>query len=304
MPVRFDILAVVTSNIDGNHPPPSLPFDLGDGLWLEAVPPGLLGRLKVACEQAGWRTQTLKGRTKGTMDLTHTPYAFVNHDPGEEPRWDSTQQIITAVSLSRLIWPNAVSPDYAARVEDPEGGRLRVVPHRVYHSNYVADPDARPWLTQEEAVQLAELLARNRSARVPRHGRVWLARWFAEYAAQTYYVEVRLTHVISGLEALLNTSTRQATAQFVDRLPSLGEALGQPISRNQASRIYDDRSKIAHGAPTALVTPGRKQARQQRLQWAENLLRAAVRRAIEDGTFLRSFDNDQAVDARWGTRSG
>lgn len=295
---RRDVLAVVTSVVDRDIPPPALPFELETDLWLEGSDDDLLERLKFACEPAEWPPRSPGDRV---VDVTHCPYMFVRRhsDDDERLEWDPDQRIFRAVAISRLVHSNSVWPHYAAKVLT-DGDDMRIEPKIVRRQNYAEDPDARPWLSQGEAEALRLLLERDRTIHIPEHGRLWHARWFLEYASQTHYVEVRLLHVIAGLEALMNTDSRRATKIFVKRLPRLSKIVGLPISGTKADKTYQDRSRVVHGSPVVLGTASRKEQSQARLVAAEAVLRAAVRLAHEDDEFLRALDDDASVEALLG----
>lgn len=288
----------MTSAVDRDTRPPDLPFELEPDLWLERPDDELLERLKFACEPAAWPSRSPEERI---ADVTHCPYMFVRRYPqgDERPEWDPDKRIFTAVVISRLVHSNSVWPEYAAKVL-VTGEQMVIEPNIVRRQNYAEDPDARPWLSRDEAGALRHLLERDRVIDIPPHGRVWHARWFLEYASQTHFVEVRLLHVIAGLEALMNTDPRQATKIFVKRLPVLSKIVGLPISGTKADKTYQDRSRVVHGSPVVLGTAARREQNQARLMAAEAVLRAAVRGAHEDEAFLRAFDDDASVEALLG----
>jgi hypothetical protein len=133
---------------------------------------------------------------------------------------------------------------------------------------------------------------------LPKEGRIRGALWWAEYAARTYQVEVRLAHVVTAFEAFLNTDSRLATPQFLLRFPALSRELGFDVSRTFTNELYDARSKTAHGRFTSLAKATR-QARQ--LAKAEEILRAALKKAIEDDDFRIACETLAGIEARWGT---
>ena len=211
--------------------------------------------------------------------------------------WDRDRVIQNALALSRLVHPNGVWPEYAARVERA-GGSLRIVPFQAGYRAYVTDPEARSWLTEVEMERLAGLISAHGVVREdPASGRVRGALWWGEYLAQTYFVEVRIAHAVTAFEALLNTDSRQATAQFVARLPILSEALDCPVSKSFVNQLYKDRSKTLHGSLTGLGQPS---ALTKRLVKTEDLLRVTLLRAIEDADFRATFATAKSINHHWG----
>lgn len=108
-------------------------------------------------------------------------------------------------------------------------------------------------------------------------------------------------HAVSGLEALLNTSSEQATKQFTSRLPALASELGFTISKTQASKLYDARSEVSHGTPTVIgPDPAKRAKAADRLDLIEKVLRAAVRRGLEDDAFRAALEIPKGIEERWG----
>ncbi len=302
--VTTDALAVQDVAVDHENPPPPLPFSLTDDLALEAVDPEVLRRLKFACDQADWPPRTLEDWEGGHGDSTWCPYAFIRRNPpaGSGLSWDEDHVIHEAVACSRLVRPNGVWPHVAARLFSEGDEVVRIeTPQRAFRAAYVHEPDARLWLNEAECIRLRALLQKLVQSPLASYGRVWNGRWMAEKAAQEQTVEVRLGHVVTGLESLLNTDSHAATGQFVKRVPKIADAVGVVVSRTQAEKIYADRSEAVHGAPTVLGTDEvRGSTRLDRALLAEDVLRRAVLRAIEDDAFRASFDSPAAVDAAFG----
>lgn len=217
-------------------------------------------------------------------------------------KWDADQAIQIAIALSRLIRPTSVSGDYAARIERNEA-YLRIIPAGVRTQSYVLDTSTPPWLSQVEAEQLMVLVERYRilAGELGATSRLGTALWFAEHGAHNFYVEIRLLHAVTGLEALLNTSGDQATKQFTTRLASLASELGFTMSKTQASKIYEARSEASHGMPAVLGPDQAKRDKSaERLDLIEAVLRAAVRRGLEDDDFRAALSSAGGVEDRWG----
>jgi hypothetical protein len=87
------------------------------------------------------------------------------------------------------------------------------------------DPDSWPpeesqyrdWLIEEEMVEIKALFQSMTASTIP--VRLSRALFYHEYAARTYYGEVRWVLVCTALESLLNTDQYHSGAQFRERLP-------------------------------------------------------------------------------------
>jgi hypothetical protein len=100
---------------------------------------------------------------------------------------------------------------------------------------------------------------------------------------------------------MLNTNTRQVMRQFTTRVSSLADELGvSDVSKRLCRRMYDARSQGAHGTDIDLLKPeARRNETVHQLARLQAVLRAAVRRGIEDPTFRTAFESDESVRARW-----
>jgi hypothetical protein len=109
------------------------------------------------------------------------------------------------------------------------------------------------------------------------------------------------------LEALLNTGEKEPiAAQFVKRSQALARDLGTETSRSYWSWLYDVRSKAAHGAESTLVvpsgwdeTPGDPPADVAKIARAQDVLRKAIRKTIEDEDFRGVFESEESIRARF-----
>ena len=113
-----------------------------------------------------------------------------------------------------------------------------------------------------------------------------------------------------GIEALLNTNKDKVVKQITTRMPLVAAEVGiAGVSGTYARRMYSDRSHPAHGQelnlppatasgqeddPPAAIDP--YFGKVARLQ---DLLRAIVRRAIDDLEFADVFRSNAAIRARW-----
>ncbi|MFN8133343.1 MAG: hypothetical protein U0R70_17505 [Solirubrobacteraceae bacterium] len=299
------------------HPPAGdPPVELGRDMRLTT---GLAGReaerIMDACEPRGENFKP--ARQFGCR------YAFVRDLPAAAyeqhyTHWDHDQVLLAGFTLSRLVLDNAYSTEYAARIVEFSDGRVQISPGPVNLEGALAyrAHSGRDWLDADEARQLAALLAAfwEREGSLPE--RVSNAIWLAEQSARRKYDFDALMTVIAGLEALLNTGPRQNTKQFVMRVPRLAAGGGvSGISQGMARRLYNRRSEPAHGRRLTLIptpqpgVPAPQHAEQmaaalRELALLQDVLRAAVRRCIEDPDFSAHFADDEGVRAQWPVNDG
>lgn len=298
----YDVLVVTTSEAASfeefqAHPPAGdPPFDLGRGLSIKQLTPDLAELVMNAC--------TFRGHYFFAERQFGCRYAFVLEQPLSEAhtfRWDPGQVIRAALVLSRLVRDNAHSTEYAARVTEYENGKLRVMPHDGGESREVHRMlDERDWLDDNEARELADLLAAFWSpATLPR--RLERALWASEHVAWERYLDVILPGLVAAIEGMLNTSKRQLTRQFGTRVAALAAELDvSDVSRTFCRRMYEARSQGAHGDDVDLFKPeARRDENVKRLARLQTVLRTALRRGIEDPDFGTLFDSDETVRAHW-----
>jgi hypothetical protein len=218
--------------------------------------------------------------------------------------FDEDAKIQHALCLSRLIRDNGFSYEFAARVIDGHDGKRTIRPFGAKEGTaiYRLLPD-REWLTGDEAQVLAGLLATFHAAMLPR--RVQEALWRSEFATHMARIDMMIFAIVSGLEALAKVGYGRSTRQFKRRTPRLAEDLGiDGIDAAICGRMYDARSGWAHGSPV-LFGLSDPPAAEEELRVKEevavfrDLLRAGIRRAIEDEEFRGIFEDDAEIDARW-----
>jgi hypothetical protein len=227
-------------------------------------------------------------------------YAFVRQvpEPASIHDWDIDQKLQTTVALSRLVRPTSISFRHAARLRYSDDGTLK--------SAYPAwltgvDPDSwlapeqnyRDWLIEPEMEELKALLNASPLSALP--VRLSRALWYHEYAARTYYGEIRWVTVCVALESLLHTSRGYSTRQFVERLPLLGASLGLPLTTLEAETAYDMRSRLSHGGATGKLSTSEEQVYLK----LEMVLRAALKEAILNSSFAVIFADDNAIRSKW-----
>jgi len=235
--------------------------------------------------------------------------------------------ITGAIVLSRLVRDNGYSTEFAGRIVDYEDGKKQVVPAYTfeYRVTYRARPEDRDWLTAEEAAELRTVLDAYWANREELPDRLNRAISLTDGMVHQRTRERHLVFVVTALEALLNTDAAKATKQFVTRVPLLATELGvADISRRFANQMYTARSQAAHGADVELFLASTQQevpsddgdedrtaeGRRDALTVAEQgavskvirlreLLRAGIRKAIEDDEFRAVFESTESVRQRW-----
>ena len=229
-------------------------------------------------------------------------YAFVRTEPPRDRlyTWDPDNRLRTAIALSRLVHPTSLGWKFGARVvgdlDSPH--QCQIIPAPIGEFGtvaWVADP-SRDWLTPAHASTLRELYGVFFAPGFERPSRVSRAMWFHEYASRCAELDARCPFVVSGLEALINTGSHRATAQFVARIRSLGDAVGAPrISGKDANAMYTLRSSLVHGQR---VDAGSSESRRLYARM-EDVLRCAVRRAILEPDFGTVFESEEAINSRF-----
>lgn len=296
------------------HPPVGAPrrlfpnavsgVDLGDGVKLLALPSEEADEIMDACTPRGTNFDPIRQFSQR--------YSFVRDRTFEEIddsyfNPDEDGKLYDALSLSRLIRDHGFPLQYTARVIDRVDGR-RTIAYRVSSEGNAAYRLAhgREWLDGPEAEELADLLTTKRSAELP--PRVTRAMWRSEYATRIGWADVMLPMLIGGLEALLKVGRGQLTAQFKCRATALAAELEvDGVDERLCGRMYDGRSDWVHGSHVRLFGreggqgPTDAQERQVLNEIAKlrDLLRAAIRQAIEDSEFRAIFANDDALEERW-----
>jgi hypothetical protein len=223
--------------------------------------------------------------------------------------WDPARAIGEAVVLSRLVLDNAHSYEFAGRVIDRTDGYRKIAPLTGYDGRVAYRArKARFWFTDAEATELRTLLELYRAVKDVLPDRVKRALWQAELSAQSRYLTEAVTHIATGLEALLNAGEEEPiAAQFVKRSRQLADELEiEGTSNTYWSWIYGARSHVVHGAESKLLAPtGWAESDEEpppdvvKIAKAQDVLRAAIRRAIEDDDYRGVFETEDAIRERW-----
>lgn len=311
-----DVLLVPTNGVvDGDweqhQPAGDPPVELGRAVRLTQCLAGVVEaeRIMDACEPPGENFKP--HRQFGCR------YAYVRELPVEEyarsrGRWDHDEAILAAVTLSRLIRDNAHSTEYAVRVVEFSDGHVKIIPGPVNLEGSLVYRvrSGRDWLDAEEMAKLGVLLDHYWHNKHGFPNRLSNAIWLTEQAARRRDAAEALVTIVSGLEALISTGPDQAVKQFKQRVPKLAAEVGVPFSRGMAQRAYDKRSDSAHGRRLGLI-PGRHLEEPVRdhtqpetqamheLSLIQDVLRACVRKAIDEPEFAAHFRSDESVRAKW-----
>jgi len=191
---------VLLAQLPVNEPVPLLP---ALGLRVDRVEHDLAQQVMDDCEPKGWSKATRQWGCR---------WGFFRENPPEKSReqpnaWDPDGLISSTLALSRLIQPNTITTQYAARVIELEGGELEVHPGPVTGRSadaWLHVSTQKRWLTKEDAEALATLLATYWPIKATWPGRIKRALWNHEYTAQTHDFNVRLVIVASALEGLVS----------------------------------------------------------------------------------------------------
>jgi hypothetical protein len=251
-------------------------------------------------------------------------YSFIREIDLEERErdhynWDPNRVLWNALVLSRLVRDNGYSTQFAARIADYEDGQQSMAYTLESESKHVYRlREDRDWLDAPEGEELGALLAAYWDIEDQLAGRVRRAMWRAEYASWLAWADLVVPVVVSGLESLLNTDPESVTAQFTHRVPALAEAVGvDGVSRGLCKRMYEARSAWIHGSHVRLFASGAERVQQQQsgvqtgpasskerdvltqIAVLQGLLRAAVRRCLEDPAFHGIFEESERIRERW-----
>jgi hypothetical protein len=323
-----DVVVIPTTLVEGDYSredeqPAGRPsVELAQEMTLEALPAEESGLVMNACSQRGH--YFLGVRQFGAR------YTFVREvDPAvyEGDRaygWDDDNKLFYAIVLSRLVRDNGHSLEFAARIVDHEDGMQQVIPVHAPGSvaTYRLRRD-RDWLTANEAVELRQLFADHWPLRDELPWKVIHALNLTEDAVHLRILQRALLLITTALDGLIHSDRKAVAKQFRERLPLLATEVGiAGVDEQFATDLWDSRSEAAHGdqVSTFQVKP-RPEERAEGdepeqpegepeppeaeadvaapIALAQDLVRAAGRKAIQDPAFREIFASDEAVAARW-----
>jgi hypothetical protein len=318
-----DVLVVPTTYVEGDfadEPPAGHEaIQLGADLALE--------RLSHEDAELVFNACTQRGHYFFGVRQFGQRYSFVRHrDPDVFEQnafaWDEDHILFYAVALSRLVHDNGHSLQFAARIVDHDDGEQQVIP--VYAPGVVATyrlRRGRDWLTPTEAEELRQLLADYLPLADALPWKVSHALNLSEDAVHMQLLPREILLICTGLDGLLQSDRTRVAKQFRERLPCLAEELGiAGVDEEFAQALYVSRSEVAHGAPLSAFEAGpalgaeadepeqphgepeHPEANENEVApfaLAQDVLRAASRKAIEDGEFRAVFESEDSVRARW-----
>lgn len=298
-----DVLLVEATEADLDefraHPPAGNPAcQLGYGASIEELDDGLADLVMNAC--------SLRGHFFVPPREFGCRYAFVLQQPLTEAfewRWDSEPHgvLAAAMSLSRLVRHNFHNTKYIARVIEHDDGMRQVIPFdgRESRQAYGVHGD-RDWLDAAEAAELRTLMAAYFEALDSLPERFAQALSRSEHLVQERYLNIMLPRLVATLEGLIGTSPVQVTKQFITRVPALAAEVGvEDVSKNLCNRLYQARSQGFHGSAIDLLRVPSQDATIRKVALLQGVLRAALRRGLEDPAFRAVFTDADSVDARW-----
>ena len=270
-------------------------FHLAPQLWVGPLSTEDSEIIMRACSPAFYHHEPLR-----PLDFSYRQlYSFVREYANDDSRQeiDPDKDLLYCIGLSRIVHPTDVSFEYSATVVRDSNGRIQdVTPWNVRaegRSAFVLSPDG-DWLTTDHLTELKRLFEAFRAR--PLQEPCSRALWFHEYAAQTYYLDVRWTLIATGLEALIHTDRGKSTRQFVGRLQALGSKVGVAVAMHEAKEMYEKRSSLAHGQALGLGVSPENRSLYEKM---EGLLRSVVRRAILDPAFAGFLADRNRVRSKW-----
>lgn len=287
-------------------------IDLGGGIVIEELDRDTAELVMNAC--------TPRGHYFVPVRQFGQRYSFVKEVSLEEMEerhfaWDTDGTLDDALTLSRLVRDNGFSTQYASRLLDYEDGqRCIAYVHREDKTIWRLRRD-REWLDAPEGRELAALLAAYWECREQLPARVRRAMWRMAYAPRMRWADMVLPILVGGIEALLKIGRRDLTQQFKKRAPALAADVGiDGLGEDLAERLYDGRSDWVHGSHVQLFArpsagagtsaeegpqSSDEQSALAEVALLQDVLRGAVRRAIEDGEFRQVFVADETIAERW-----
>jgi hypothetical protein len=233
----------VPSEVVTAQPPLEARIDLGAGLWVGQLDQTTVDAVFDACSPPGMNFKPVRWISQR--------YCFVRElrvPPPPSLKWDEDRRLQDCIYLSRLVNPTTVSMRFSARLFYEGNAISTIVPgptQGIGSYAWVNSRDWRNWLTAEDAQELRKLLAIYDFKKMP--NRLRRAMRHFQYACLTREADVRFTLIVTGFEALVNTSRRKVTNRFKKRLALASRDVGMAVTEDSAEEAYDHRSNLAHG---------------------------------------------------------
>lgn len=133
-----------------------------------------------------------------------------------------------------------------------------------------------------------------------------------------YYGDLAIPILVSGLESLLSAQDGELTKQFAARVSAVAEELEiDDVDEAFCREMYKARSQWVHGSHVRLVSNGLEKDEVQqagliegpmddqerkvssKIALLQDVLRATVRRCIEDREFRDVFEQRRTIRERW-----
>jgi hypothetical protein len=275
-------------------PPIADRFQLSEDFWIEHLEPTMARAIVDACSPSNFAVPVFQQQD-------HT-YAFVKRTriPGVFNDFGGLDELAAVIAMSRLIHFTSTGLRYAARVSlvnDQVKQILAFQPRGVSVDIFTSKSSGRNWLTVADAARLKALMPLILTRR-PLPKRVHNAHWHHEYAMRTYYVDHRWVFVVTGLEALTNTSPYQGQKKFVSRVRRLANLAGIAFTEAELGRGYGLRSGLVHGQQFLSEQTSRLTDEDSGLyDRLEETLRRTILHAFEDDTFAINFQNEASINS-------
>ena len=297
--VQTDVIIFPNSGLAGRAwhenlgPRLDTPVDLGHGVELRKLPVYLAEQIIVACKPQGYYPRPARAPVRNWGQL----YTFVRENPPVEPplQWDADRRLQECIAISRLVRPTSIGFEYAATLRyTPAGELASIFPGPVGGfgaQSWIVPTGYGDLLDEDDIGALRDLWSRADLSSLP--DRLKRALWYHEYAARTNHIAVRWVLLTTGVEALINTKSDDATRQFIVRFSALARNFGRiAMSHTRAERIYDLRSKIAHGEGLPEFTDPRRQLYSE----LEMVLRLTLRASLNDPAAQQLFSSSDEVE--------
>lgn len=292
---------------DYREHPPVRSFDLGNEARIERLSDADYELMMAACWPRGHFFHAVPQWGQRYAVIRDVDLAAYEAKPYS---WDTDQRLSAVLALSRLVRDTVHCSEVAGRIVDHEDGEQQIIPLYGFESRLAYRYGReRDWLDDADAAELRDLLAAFLAVEPNWPSRVRRGIRNCERASQTPFLSESQPRLVTALEALLNTHNASVSKQFRDRVHALAGEVGvDGVSGRLLDRMYDFRSKAYHGDEIHLLSgdPEAQEeiAEQHRQMVAESALlqrvvRAAVRKAIEDSDFRGLFESDDTVRQRW-----
>jgi hypothetical protein len=200
------------------------------------------------------------------------------------------------IALSRIVHPTTLSFEFSAKIQVNDFGKTDIISPGLYRGlsteAFVVDTENN-YLTENDVKLLKQIY--NEYVINPLNGTLRNALWYNEYAAltDTNMINVRWLFYVIALEGIVNTGENISTRQFTERIPPLSEMVSSDtITKTEAKKIYNERSKLAHGQ--RLTT--------QNLHLypkLEKIVRCLILKSLVDPDFRKNIENREWIMKKW-----